>query len=283
MCTSTATLFFGITVPALQLVVAARAWPKRRIAFRTVDRITALREAGTLKLASRSSDVILRVPGEIWQIIKLHTADVLFEDEEDALVAGLHDIGLDECRCSVCTRAIVRERIETVSRPLTLSHIKDCQECENGLCEVDGVEGLLDANDRAISRMLRSFDLELIASSPINKASGARYDAQASAAVGLPHAASADTEAPHGTMDFEHELLEIDPSNFDLPSNAQKRFRTLLSNLPFEVTDGTVGKTSNNSHSFKVQKKEKVVRGKKAALARGPAKWHLWNSVCDCF
>ncbi|GAA5822361.1 hypothetical protein JCM3770_000534 [Rhodotorula araucariae] len=280
MCQSAATLFFGITVPALQLVVAARAWPKVRAAARAVNWISTLREAGTLRFTSKCDGVLFRVPGEIWQLIKVHTAESITEDEEDALVADVHAIGTDECQCTVCSRATSRERTDKPSLRYKLSHMSSCDDCQDALCTLEGVEGLLENNEQTISRMLTSFDLVFPASHPISQAGCPSLDLQASAAIALPRSASAGTEASHVTADCEHELLEIDPSFFVLPSDAQTRFRSFLRWFPLEVTDETSGKTvANDSHSLRSMKKKTK---KSAVNGRGPAKWHLWSSTCDC-
>jgi len=155
MCVASARLFFGLTVPALDLVVAANAWPARRRLARTINGIALLRESGRLKVKvapkdrhrARSSpaSVLHRVPGEVWQLIKVHLMAAAWEDAEHALVWRCHNAGRELCKCRACVRAAAqRTFVECTDRVLRLEEFGTCDACDAGFVALGGGEGLLD-------------------------------------------------------------------------------------------------------------------------------------------
>ncbi|GAA5854702.1 hypothetical protein JCM9279_006997 [Rhodotorula babjevae] len=311
MCVSSARLFFGLTVPALDLVIAANAWPVRRRLARTINGVAALRESGQLKVKvapkdrhkARSSpaSVLHRVPGEVWQLIKVHLMAAAWEDAEHALVWRCHNAGREICMCRACARASSsRAFVECDERVLRLEEFGTCDECDKGYVALGGGEGLLDLHREAIKAILKSFRLAIVATLPLAP-DCPRYIFDSSIAVSLPDWAQVDTEAPHGEYDYEHHLATVEARFFaTVPDDAQMRFARLLASFPLEVTDETSGEVGGPHTVYvrrgdKVQPAEKDEKKKKDKGRRpkrgeggggggggGPAKWHLWSSVCDC-
>jgi len=75
-----------------------------------------------------------------------------------------------------------------------------------------------------------------------------------------------------------------------VPPDAQMRFRRLLASFPVEETDETSGEVRGEHTQFvkrgekrpKKKKGEKDKGSKRGERGGGPARWHLWSSVCDC-
>ncbi|GAA5929162.1 hypothetical protein JCM3775_006751 [Rhodotorula graminis] len=310
MCVASARLYFGITISALDVVIAANAWPARRRLARTINRISSLRESGRLKVKvkrkarpsslSSSSSVLHRVPGEVWQLIKVHLMAAEWEDAEHALVWRCHNAGRDLCKCRACTRSATRRAFVDCADdnvPLRLDEFGTCDACNNGFVALGGGEGLLDDHRDAIKSLLKSFRLALVETLPLAP-DCPRYVFDSSVAVSLPDWAQVDTEAPHGELDYDHHLVSIDAHLFsDVPRDAQVRFGRLLASFPVDETDETSAEVSGVHTQYvrrgggsggggggKVRKKKdkEMQRSKRAKGLEGPARWHLWSSVCDC-
>ncbi|GAA5998076.1 uncharacterized protein JCM10292_002305 [Rhodotorula paludigena] len=282
MCFAEAILFYGITVPVFQLVVAARSWPQRFLVERTINVLLERRKRDKLTVegdpAQSSWDSVLcRVPVEIWAVVKVHVAEGLRDDEADSLVHGLHSAGERDCTCPTCLRTSDRDRAPRTTR-YTLEHLAECDDCDQGLRELGGTAESLEDNEQLIKRMLYDFNLDLPAPIPISGDSvPPRFDVRALCAVAVPNAPDAMSEPVHGEYDYENDIVELRPRYFVLPKGIDGRFEAFLRACPMSV-ESVADRKAKAGHSLP-GKGRRVVKRKKAA---GLAKWHLWSSCLDC-
>jgi len=319
MCGSQANLFFGLTVRALDLVIAARHWPHRRVLLRALDSISTLRERGQLEV-ERSPDGraarIAEVPSEVWALVKEFVVAELWAEAEHAFVSHVHDAGLDQCSCALCARAAGRTHVVPAGPLRTLSHLDECIDCNVGLLRLGGVEAILIRHEQVrapltpvqavrgllltqrilwtqeIIALLASLDLSLVDPVPISHTPTGmpRFDTHASVAISLPNAARTDSDAPHGNYDFDHDVVEIDPRFFVVPRDAQDRFRRLLRRFPLVQSREQLNKVPSGHSLTKEVGVSDEAGGLAAATSRpagsraagGPGKWLLWGCVCDC-
>ncbi|GAA5854700.1 hypothetical protein JCM9279_006996 [Rhodotorula babjevae] len=296
MCGSMSKLFFGITVRALDLVIAARHWAHRQAVLRALDSISALRERGQLKVelgADGRSARIAEVPGEVWALVKAHVVPALWDEAEHAFVSHVHDAGKETCSCVVCARAAGRTAVVPAGPLRKLSHIDECVDCSLGLLRLQGLEDILIVHEQDIDTLLAALALELVDTVPISHGAMAmpRLDVYASVAISLPNVARTDSDAPHGTYDFDHDVVEIDPRFFLVPRDAQDRFKRLLRLFSLAESHEQQGKVSRG-HSRRWAPDDSDGRagglpqttagGKSSRAEGGPGKWLLWGCVCDC-
>ena len=196
----------------------------------------------------------------------------------------------------------------------TLSHLDECVDCDVGLLRLEGVEAILIGHEQVrppltpvlavrdllltqhflwtqeIIALLASLDLALVDSVPISPMGMPRLDTHASVAISLPNAARTDADAPHGTYDCDHDVVEIDPRFFVVPRDAQDRFRRLLRRFPLVQSREQLSKVSAGHSLTKELGDSEEAGGLAAATSRpagsraggGPGKWLLWGCVCDC-
>jgi len=149
MCISESRLFFGVLVPALDLIVAARAWPRRKVLSVVFGSFIQAREQGRLAVLEPTNAAILRVPTEVWTLIETHAAAALFKDEEHEFVERLHARATVDGACVY--RAGAQDGQPTLvgheAPTLTLPDIETCETCELALREACGAPGLMEDHE----------------------------------------------------------------------------------------------------------------------------------------
>jgi hypothetical protein len=83
MCTSTATLLYGLWVTTASLAFAAAAHHRTRSPFLAIDLILLRRRSGSLKGGSEGAKALVMMPPEVWEqfkqkmiLIEAHTAEL---------------------------------------------------------------------------------------------------------------------------------------------------------------------------------------------------------------
>lgn len=94
MCTSTATLFYGLWVTTASLSFAATAHQRTRSPFCAIDLILLRRRSGSLKVDSDGANALVMMPPEVWGQVKQNL--VLIEAHRAELKE------LDKLRCKAC-------------------------------------------------------------------------------------------------------------------------------------------------------------------------------------
>ncbi|ORY54372.1 hypothetical protein BCR35DRAFT_316112 [Leucosporidium creatinivorum] len=95
MCTSTATLLYGLWVTTASLAFAATAHHRTRAPFLAIDLILLRRRSGQLKLLREGASALVMIPPEVWEQVKKQL--VLIE----VRLAELNEIA--EFRCRQCS------------------------------------------------------------------------------------------------------------------------------------------------------------------------------------
>lgn len=104
MCTSSATLFYGVCVKAMSLLVAARAWPDIEPVYLAVDLIRARRRRGDLRVeVSAGTKTVADLPDEIWEAVKVELSSDIFVEAADSFVRSYHRD--PDCDCRSCLAA----------------------------------------------------------------------------------------------------------------------------------------------------------------------------------
>ncbi|BGP45474.1 hypothetical protein JCM10450v2_001293 [Rhodotorula kratochvilovae] len=244
MCRTGAHLFYGMTVPLVELAVAATAFLKQRDSFLAIDLILARRRKGILRgMASglQPEQTVFQVPEEVWMLIMDELAAVLWEEAEDMLVRHWHiaddddDVHSGYCMCTVCGEGDEPGEPNTLPNRFTFAHFKDCPSCDYGFRGAGGMDELRDRVYSDIKAMLGRFGLTMLEGEPISH-SGMESPTLVDAfiAVILPQYASIEYEDVHepGDTTRVHTPLSLIPALFALPDDVDSRFARLLRNFP---------------------------------------------------
>ena len=139
-------MFFGVLVSCIDLVAAARAWPRRKVLSIVFASFIRARAQGRLIILEHVAPVLLRVPPEIWTLIEAYAAAALFDDEERNLVKSLHMSGAErtQCKCTVCARDAHLTLIEHDMPTLEWSCLDWCGKCHDGLVDANGTQGVME-------------------------------------------------------------------------------------------------------------------------------------------
>jgi len=82
MCTSTATLVYGITLQALELCIAAAGYTRVKPALIAVDLVRSGKANGTLETStSERRTTACALPVELWDLVKRHILQQSYLDE----------------------------------------------------------------------------------------------------------------------------------------------------------------------------------------------------------
>jgi hypothetical protein len=146
MCTSSATLFFGVCVKVLPLVVAAGAWPKIEPVFLAIDLIRTRRRRGDLRVdAPPGRATVADVPEEIWETVRLEVSSEGFVAEATDTVRSYHygydDDSDDEWWDHKAQRP----------RPVDVWNIERCDCCIHNFYEDGAAEELFQRSAKVLS------------------------------------------------------------------------------------------------------------------------------------
>ncbi|ORY54363.1 hypothetical protein BCR35DRAFT_355896 [Leucosporidium creatinivorum] len=309
MCRSSVTLFYGLWVKTWSLVFAARAHEKIQPPLLALDLIIARRRSGKLVVEEQETRTTARdLPEEVWELIKQEIIDeAIHQEEEEAF---------ELYRCSSCKFAL-GENWETalakVEGPSSCSPNREkeledvwtdwrdlrCDDCAEwirswfGEIEWMGSERKVET----ITALLAPHGLRLASRSTFcaHDQQWPRFDELSGLA--LPLHSSAGGSYPSSESEargYEHErcgsgVLEFSPLALSLPSNAELRFRRLISTYrlePEDPTSSTITSTllrnlspdqgSSGGHT-------RAEEGDNEAFAKDEARWMLCCFSSACF
>ncbi|EGU12602.1 Epiglycanin [Rhodotorula toruloides ATCC 204091] len=296
MGTSSATLFFGVCVKILPLIVAARAWPEIEPVYLAIDLIRARRRRGNLRVdLLPGGATIADLPDEIWESVKDELSSGIFDDEGTSLLRCYHG---DEEDCG-CTRCLA----DTDESP-DLWHLDECQWCGMDFWDAGGPRELYATAEKArnrlenVRRLLHQFGLVLSAPETASHKSdptGAWFDIDVSCAVAVPYGTEETVDYPSASSETAHNgggggeghgMIDVDPHVFQLPPDAHARFRRLFASFPqleadqYSTTTMTVRRTQPSAPSQRPKMRE--LAGEEREKEGRIPRWLLWTRHYDC-
>ncbi|GAA5929124.1 hypothetical protein JCM3775_006741 [Rhodotorula graminis] len=245
MCTSSATLVYGITLQALELCLAGAAYKAVKPALVAVDLVRARKANGTLHTSTpERRATVCAIPVEIWDLVERHVTRQGYL-QQWLNVENAYDWSDSDWPESEYDGPSGGDSLKFVGA-------LQGEMSFDSFMEDGGVRSYTDDCRTRVVDMLEAFGLCLATVDLISKEESSYFDFAASWAVGIPLVRDGDkakayphvhAEIPH-EADPSHTLVRISPSTFDLPTNAPVRFRRLLSSFPALVptshTTGTI-------------------------------------------
>ncbi|GAA5907330.1 hypothetical protein JCM8208_007156 [Rhodotorula glutinis] len=307
MCTSIATLVFGITIQALELCIAAAGYERVKPALLAIGLIRARKANGALETSTpERRRTACALPVEIWDLIELNIMRQSYLDQWFR-VRSMYgaDWSDDDCCEDYCSG-----HESGADSSLTFVDALRGDYSVDSFIEEGGVYSTVHDNEKVVVNMLQSFGLRLATVDVISKEESSFFDFAASWAISIPFMRDGDKakayphvrgHIPH-EGDSTHQLYRISPSTFDLPADASTRFRRLLSSFPSLVptsyTSGTIRPLSSSSMVVeapqdnvadekgtakkKLSKEERLEREREKKRAAREPGWMLMASGSSC-
>jgi len=143
MCTSTATLLYGLWVTTASLAFAATAHHRTRSPFLAIDLILLRRRSGSLKVGSEGAKALVMIPPEVWEHIKQQMILIEALDVELQAIAPM--------RCRQCLKEdVLASLLDSIRLQPRAAYIAfglkhkwsewsspDCEECCDNSYEAD--------------------------------------------------------------------------------------------------------------------------------------------------
>ncbi|BGP51585.1 hypothetical protein JCM10450v2_007532 [Rhodotorula kratochvilovae] len=213
--------FYGTFVNSIDLYFTASAWPRLRGPFSALAMMRARRAKGSLRTVTGST--LAKVPDELLSVISRELVLAERKDEETKVV--------ERQLCAEC--AAMRESSSS-SDALTLETLTDCNICseENGLIVFDLVDSFDPSAVHFADTRFEDLDALSAVALPLTDAPYETDEDEREYGEGRRdpgYFPSMTPEAESGNYDCDDEVLEIDPSVFDLPPDANRRFAIFLS------------------------------------------------------
>ncbi|GAA6006143.1 hypothetical protein JCM10207_000537 [Rhodosporidiobolus poonsookiae] len=289
MCKAHATLFYGITVRTVSLVVAAHAWKALEPAWRAVELTKTRRRRGELE--TTGGGAVGRVPDEVWAMVKRELSLVVSREVEHDTVKVAHDKNAAEDEGPLGTPQPPPAADETYD----LDHFLACETCHYSYfgkgCSWSYV---LEKKHKLIDKMLSHFGLGLSGFTTMSWIDAADSDEHAVSPITLDsaecdHWAGETVPIFHGHCDATQRVLPLNPALFRLPANANARFRAFLtSGLPIASANFfSTGESCRDSGWERKRDKSPPPPRQEALDSEGEThstdepKWHLWASALD--
>ena len=99
MCTATTTLYYGITVKAMDFCLLAAAYDRSRPALLAIDLILARRARGRLEVENSVKTDVRALPAEVWDLVKGELIDRAFDKERKRFARCHREL---DCPCCAC-------------------------------------------------------------------------------------------------------------------------------------------------------------------------------------
>ncbi|TNY23328.1 hypothetical protein DMC30DRAFT_414200 [Rhodotorula diobovata] len=264
MCYAAATLFYGITVNAIELCTAALGYLRVQPALLAVDLIRARRRDGLLKTDSPPHTGGVRgIPVDLWGSIRGPIVGQSFVDE-----------------CEITARSFVDEYWED----------DDASGAPTWrLSPGSGMASLFSTNRSAWEPFM--VDGGVPAFTGLNELAVAlSFDSE----TGRRRYPTITASLPHdGTPG--HTLMGISPAVFNLPPDANDRFRRLVSAFPVLAPISHLGDTMRTRAEARaastrpqakvtgrLSQKERLEKATEERKAAGEPRWVLWGSGSLC-
>ncbi|ORY54373.1 hypothetical protein BCR35DRAFT_335801 [Leucosporidium creatinivorum] len=264
MCRSSVILFYGLWVKTWSLAFAAHAHEKIQPPLLALDLLIARRRSGKLVVEEQDLQTTARdLPEEVWELIKQETIDeAIHQEEEEAF---------ELYRCPSCKFALGKNWETALDKdPFFGINGKKrkaeawtdwrdprCHECTTWIWRWHG-DFAWQRRRAAVERMaalLAGFGLRVASKSTLctNAEQSPRFDELSGLA--LPLQSSSESHNPavdvnlRGDQHERHEsaVLELSPTAIALPSNAELRFRRLISTYQLEPEDPTSSTITTNT------------------------------------
>ncbi|CDR36860.1 RHTO0S02e07800g1_1 [Rhodotorula toruloides] len=278
MCYVSATLFYGVCIKTHSLQLAARAWPTLKRTLEVIDLLLARKRRGYLRVSnSTGAASIVDLTNEVWELIRLHTRDAIFEQSCRELVGGCHyaasgdDIG--------------------PSQTATMRHLQTCDDCYDYLVCDGRLSTFVSQSLPVIEFLLTDFGLRLVGDdsfthelpndAPFEFLSHSRAVAilySGDEGLGEPRIRSCPCANNNGNGQG-NEIVEIDPLIFQLPPDANERFEDLF--LAFPQLEAVYAPSNERSPPKRSRTRKTARRSRPSGTMRGrtPAQKYRdqWN------
>ncbi|GAA5883049.1 hypothetical protein JCM16303_006809 [Sporobolomyces ruberrimus] len=278
MCTSKATVVYGLAVRSTSLYFAVDAWSRLKKTLPFFDLVSLRRRSGTLKTSVPSRRVaVTKVPDEIWREIEFWLVREEVAVAEDKLVSNLRGEISDDDEEDL---AYFSEDYFARKR-MTWDSFESSE--RSGMVEGAYQEWII---QDAISSLVSQFGLTLGSRNPI--VTEDFYDPQALALVTAPSHfvkgnspqtfVGTDREGDQGSI--ENTIVNI---SVDLPTRINRRFTRLVRLFRLEVVDAAINEISGGPKGFHRTKKMKsrtspiIGVGNKVTKKIQP-RWILWTT-----
>ncbi|GAA5943964.1 hypothetical protein JCM3775_004724 [Rhodotorula graminis] len=234
MCFSTSTIWFGITVKALDLCIAAMTFVEIKPTLLAIDLILARKAAGTLATTVVPGKVSVgALPVEVWDIAKLKLSALSYVEEYAGLEGRFHpgwsiDSYWEE------------DEQERAERPLTFDNLLLNEMGFNNFFEKTNVCSFTDERKKDVASLLEHFGLCLASPTLISNTGEDTPWADFNGAwpVAIPLVGEKSQSYPTVEAGIAHDdvsahrVARIAPSALELPMGAAGRFRRLLAAYP---------------------------------------------------
>ncbi|ORY52714.1 hypothetical protein BCR35DRAFT_310607 [Leucosporidium creatinivorum] len=317
MCTSTATLLYGLWVTTASLAFAATAHHRTRAPFLAIDLILLRRRSGQLKLLREGASALVMMPPEVWELVKRQLVLVEAHDAELKEIA--------EFRCRQCSLDdVVGSAFEHVQLGggegrFTVEYSwdtwgpppNDCDGCWENVFE--GETPFLEKETRENTKaLLQPYGLCVPIDRVWTSEPGAeiRVDFDSLLPISLPLRGSNSVAYPEVEAEQDHDyeyssshaVANISPAIFDLPADIHLRFASLVKTYGLEVIDRTTVEILPSNppppRTEAQDDKRMTTKAEGAASAQGKAKekkavkelkfgrveprWMLWSIGDPC-
>ncbi|CDR36954.1 RHTO0S02e08988g2_1 [Rhodotorula toruloides] len=273
MCTSSATLFYGVCVKAMSLLVAARAWPDIEPVYLAVDLIRARRRRGDLRVeVSAGTKTVADLPDEIWEAVKVELSSDIFVEAADSFVRSYHRD--PDCDCRSCLAAS--------SGVLDIWYLAGCDACIDDFLHSGGLRDWYAKEKESIEVVLRPFRLTLAAPELVSRkkdSGGSDYPST-----------ECETIDDGGGGGESHAMIDFDEHIFELPHDARARFHRLFTTFPQLEADYyptmTVSRqppppptpSDKNVRAVDPSRQKRLEGNRKGRVPR----WLLWTRAYEC-
>ncbi|GAA5885091.1 hypothetical protein JCM6882_007224 [Rhodosporidiobolus microsporus] len=299
MCKTSATLSYGILVRTISLCLAAEQWAAVFPGLAAVELIKLRRRKGTL--ATRTSEggvgtgAVSRVPEEVWDLVKGELVRVVTEEVERHFVLQAHE-GVDVNRAGPPSPKLEALQQVNDEERYDLAHLLQCEACDWGLDMTD----LKQTHEELIDQLLLDFGLLLPDEDCVSwdEAADSEFYSLCLITLNLRKTGrndSTDTtwakkniEVRHGHSDASQTVMSFSPSFFDLPPNANARFKSFLSS-GLTLQTGNFFSSASEYASLGGRKKRPMPEEQKKGVdsagdefSTDEPRWMLWNAGMDC-
>ncbi|GAA5898711.1 hypothetical protein JCM8208_004738 [Rhodotorula glutinis] len=267
MCFASTSLFFGITVPALDLVLAASAFASVRQTLVAIHLIIARKSSGCLDSTIENGKVGA-IPIEVWELIKKELFHVAYAARYDEIEDSYYpDLSTDDYE------------YYDQDGPLTFENLLSSSWAFDFYQEDGGLDYWTDGYDKEVDELLEYFDLCRATESLIREPDGDSWsDWEAAWTIGIPPVGSR-SQSP-STLDvwIGHDTNEaysvgrILPSAFDLPKDAKTHFRRFLASFP-HLSPNSTGIGAIDSLASTRTRRKVPARQSRSARAAARAPW----------
>ncbi|GAA5827456.1 hypothetical protein JCM5353_002107 [Sporobolomyces roseus] len=291
MCTARSILFFGVFIETAYLCFASDAYKATKGSLLALDLVVARRRKGSLSTTKATSS-LLKVPEEVWKMIKVQVARVvMLEVEKDAVRKFVGYQSWDEKDGHTWRDGMVNDA------------------GLQSFFDADGISAMLEQRMKDISSLLDTFGLVLPFDSPYSREEYAPHDLDALSAISLPlQSTSSSSRSLHFPLSqavsspedgLAHEAVRISNQTFARALDDGQRFKAFLSFFGLEVVNAQLATIYDHSQpkidssTSQVQSKdrretEKGSENQKQShesicCDKGNAEphWHMWT-VAQC-